>query len=116
MNDCLIDEPIPHVHFQSEYGDGGKTAFKIIDRCLEIVGRGASNSWSAFNDFIEWLSWGCGVAGEKPNFNERTNEELYKTFNLEPFLTRPSDYLGGHLAERKGFSLMPCWVKIHLWI
>lgn len=107
MNDRLVDEPIPHVHFESEYGDGGKAAFKIIDRCLEIIGRGTNGTWSAFTDFIEWLAWGCGVGDEKPSFNERTNEELYKTFDLEPFLTRPSDYLGAHLAESRGKGWNP---------
>lgn len=107
LNDKLVAEPIPHIHFQSEFGPGGKDAFKIIDRCLEIIGRGTGGSWSSFNDFIEWLAWGCGVGDEKPNFSDRTNEELYKTFDLEPFLTRPSDYLGEHLAERKGKGWNP---------
>lgn len=107
MNDRLIDEPIPHIHFQSEFGLGAKDAFKIIDRCLEIIGRGTGGSWSSFNDFIEWLAWGCGVGDEKPNFSDRTNKELYETFNLEPFLTRPLDYLGEHLAERKGKGWNP---------
>lgn len=107
MNGGLIKEPIPQIHFESEFGDGAKNAFKIIDRCLEIIGRGTGGSWSSYTDFIEWLAWGCGVSSEKPNFNERTNEELYKTFNLEPFLTRPSDYLGQHLAECKGKGFNP---------
>lgn len=103
----LVSEPIPQIHFGSEFGSGAKNAFKIIDCCLEIIGSGTSSSWSAYTDFIEWLAWGCGVGREKPRFNEKTNEELYRTFNLEPFLTRPSDYLGQHLAERKGKGWNP---------
>lgn len=103
----LVSEPIPHIQFQSEFGSGVKDAFKIIDRCLEIIGIGTGGSWSAYTDFIEWLAWGCGVANGKPNFSEKTNEELYRTFNLEPFLARPSDYLGQHLAERKGKGWNP---------
>lgn len=103
----LVSEPIPQIHFQSEFGRGAKDAFNVIERCLEIIGRGTSGSWSAYTDFIEWLAWGCGVESEKPGFNEKTNEELYRAFNLEPFLTRPSDYLGQHLAERKGKSWNP---------
>lgn len=103
----LVSEPIPQIHFGSEFGPGAKDAFKIIDRCLEIIGSGTGGSWSAYTDFIEWLAWGCGVASEKQNFNDKTNEELYRTFNLEPFLTRPSDYLGQHLAERKGKGWNP---------
>lgn len=103
LNGGLVNEPIPHIHFGSEFGPGAKDAFKIIDQCLKIIGSGTGGSWSAYTDFIEWLAWGCGVAGEKPGFSEKTNEELYRTFNLEPFLTRPSDYLGQHLAERRGF-------------
>ena len=103
----LINEPIPRICFQSEFGSGAKDTFKIIDRCLKIIGSGASGSWSAYTDFIEWLAWGCGVSSEQPNFNEKTNEELYRAFDLEPFLTRPSDYLGQHLAERKGKGWNP---------
>lgn len=103
----LVSEPIPHIHFGSEFGSGAKDAFKVIDRCLEIIGSGTGGSWSAYTDFIEWLAWGCGVRREKPNLNEKTNEELYRAFNLEPFLTRPSDYLGQHLAERKGKGWNP---------
>lgn len=105
LNGGLINEPIPQIHFQSEFG--GKDAFKIIDRCLEIIGRGTGGSWWSYTDFIGWLAWGCGVCDEKPCFDERTNEQLYRTFNLEPFLTRPSDYLGQHLAERKGKGWNP---------
>ncbi len=98
----LISKPIPQIQFQSEFGGGAKDAFKIIDRCLEIIGRATGGSWSSYTNFIEWLAWGCGIRRETPNSNEKINEELYRTFNLEPFLTRPSDYLGQHLAERKG--------------
>ena len=103
----LTSEPIPRICFQPEFGSGAKDAFKIIDRCLKIIGSGASGSWSAYTDFIEWLAWGCGASAGKPNFNEKTNEELYRAFDLEPFLTRPSDYLGQHLAERKGKGWNP---------
>lgn len=44
MNDGLIKEPIPQTRFESEFGDGAKNAFKIIDRCLEIIGRGTGGS------------------------------------------------------------------------
>jgi len=103
----LVREPIPQIHFESEFGQGAKDAFKIIDRCLEIIGRGTGGSWSSFTDFIGWLAWSCGVGQEKPRFNDKTEEELYRAFNLEPFLTVPSDYLGQHLAEQKGKGWNP---------
>ncbi len=103
----LISKPIPQIQFQSEFGQGAKDAFKIIDHCLEIIGRGTGGSWSSYTNFIEWLAWSCGVSDTTPNFNDGTNEELYRTFNLEPFLTRPSDYLGQHLAESKGKGFNP---------
>ncbi len=31
----LVQEPIPQIHFESEFGPGTKDAFKTIDRCLE---------------------------------------------------------------------------------
>ena len=103
----LVREPIPQIHFESEFGRGAKDAFKIIDHCSEIIGRGTGGNWSSFTDFIDWLAWGCGIGKKRPDFTERISEELYRAFNLEPFLTVPSDYLGQYLAEQKGKGFNP---------
>lgn len=99
----LLAEPIPNIHF-SEFG--GTQGRKLIEQCLRLV-EARDSSWNSFNRFIEWLAWGLAVAGEEPQITAPVQEQLYRTFDLEPILTEPHDYLGSHLAERRSNGWNP---------
>lgn len=95
----LLDEPIPRIHF------GGcrenDEAMKMLRSCVDLIYRD-TGSWSAFPEFIDWLSWGCATSRECPKrISEKTNEALYRTFNLGPLLLNPSDHLGTLYSEGK---------------
>jgi hypothetical protein len=93
----LLDEAIPEIRFEECPATGGR---RMIDRCLGFISHRES-PWSAFNRFVDWLAWGLAVSREMPEFDETTQESLYRTFNLEPLLLEPHDYLGTILAEHR---------------
>jgi hypothetical protein len=64
-------------------------------------------SWTAFQRFVDWLAWGLAVSNQISPLREETNEALYRTFNFEPLLFNPHDYLGWMLAERHGNGWNP---------
>jgi hypothetical protein len=92
----LLDEPIPRIEFVLSNLDGGR---KMLEKCLKIIHQ-EDYSWASFNRLVDWLSWGLAVSREMPPLKEETQEVLYRTFNLEPLLLNPHDYLGWMLAER----------------
>ncbi len=93
----LLDDAIPQIRFVECPPPGGR---KMIDKCLGLISFRES-PWSAFNRFVDWLAWGLAVSREMPEFDEMTQESLYRTFNLEPLLLEPHDYLGTMLAEHR---------------
>ncbi len=93
----LLDEPIPEIHFVSCPGSNGR---KMIDKCLAFISHRES-PWSASGRFVERLAWSLAVSREIPAFDDATEESLYRTFNLEPLLLEPIDYLGEMRAERR---------------
>jgi hypothetical protein len=99
----LLDDPIPEIRFVACPSDNGR---KMIEKCLGFISYRES-PWSAFNRFVDWLAWGLAVSGEMPEFDETTQESLYRTFNLEPLLLEPHDYLGTMLAERRSGGWNP---------
>ncbi len=92
----LLDEPIPRVEFVLGNLDAGRQMF---EHCLRLIHR-EDYSWTSFNRLVDWLAWGLAVSREVPPLKEETHEALYRTFNLEPLLLNPHDYLGWMLAER----------------
>lgn len=103
----FLDESIPTIHFQSEFAYATGAGRKQLENAETIIERSFAGSWSSFQCLVDWLSWALGVCKEKPRFEEKINEELYRTFNLEPFMLQPSDYLGSYLAERRGKGWNP---------
>jgi len=101
MGGKLLDEPIP----QMQFGEGNPRigeGMKMIEKALDIMFHD-TGSWSAFPALIEWLAWAMGLHGvEEPRLQEKTNEALYRHFNLGPLLLQPYDYLGTLYAEGKG--------------
>jgi hypothetical protein len=100
---CVLDEPIPQIEFSECPPSDGR---KMLERCLDLIHR-QDYSWSAFHQFVNWLAWGLAVSRELPVFEERTHEELYRAFNLEPLLLDPHDYLGEILADRRSGGWNP---------
>lgn len=97
----LLDEPIPEISFSH----ADPAAMKMIQKCVDLLAHSGS-VWSAFERFVAWLSWGLAVSKEMPEMpriEEATAEALYRTFNFEPLLAHPYDYLGEILAgDRAG--------------
>jgi hypothetical protein len=71
----------------------------MLEQCLRLIHH-EDHSWASFNRLVDWLAWGLAVSREIPPLKEDTHEALYRTFNLEPLLLNPHDYLGWMLAER----------------
>jgi hypothetical protein len=99
----LLSEPIPSISFADGQLDAGR---KMLERCLRLVHQ-QDYSWNSFNRFIEWLAWGLAVSREAPKLEDRIHEQLYRTFNLEPLLINPHDYLGSLLADRRAVGWNP---------
>jgi hypothetical protein len=95
----LLDEPIPQMHFSHE--DESSPGTKMLQHCIDII-YSDLGSWSAFPALIDWIAWGMAVSGEEARITEKTNEALYRYFNLEPLLLHPADYLGFMYAMGKG--------------
>ncbi|MGH3427733.1 MAG: N-6 DNA methylase [Mycobacteriales bacterium] len=95
----LLNEPIPRVKF----GFAGEEArpFKALVKHINMVESGGSG-WSALSDLVGWLLWGFGISKEQPKFSERLNEELYRSFDLSPWLLEPGDYIGHWLGSQRG--------------
>jgi hypothetical protein len=106
----LVDEPIPHMRFIECPKPDGR---KMLEKCIHLIAQRES-AWTAFRNLIEWLAWGLAVAGNMPRLDEATNEALYRSFNLEPLLVEPHDYLGSMLSERRsgGWKAMK-WVQLN---
>jgi Type I restriction-modification system methyltransferase subunit len=92
----LLKEPIPRIEFVLTNLDAGR---KMLERCLRLIHQ-QDYSWASFNRLVDWLAWGLAVSREMPPLKEETQEALYRSFNLEPLLLNPHDYLGWLLAER----------------
>jgi hypothetical protein len=101
----LLDEPIPQIEFTSGYdrSDG----YKMIDKCVNIVEHNGFGGWGSVSPLLEWLLFGFGLSDELPKFTDKLHEELYRTFSLEPFLLKPSDYFGAWISEQKGNGRNP---------
>jgi hypothetical protein len=92
----ILDEASPRIEFELGNLDAGR---KMLEHCLRLIHR-EDYSWTSFNRLVDWLAWGLAVSREMPPLKEQTHEALYRTFNLEPLLLNPHDYLGWMLAER----------------
>jgi hypothetical protein len=99
----LLSDPIPRISFTLGNLDVG---LKMLERCLRLIHQ-EQYSWSSFNRLVDWLAFGLAVSRERPKFSERTEEALYRSFNLEPLLLHPHDYLGLMLAERRSGGWNP---------
>lgn len=95
---ALLDEPLPQIHFVSEFSPQTKAGLKMLNTCLETV-EYKSGSWNGIREFCEWLAFALGVVPEPSKLSPDVQEFLYRNFNLEPLLLYPSDYFGQILCE-----------------
>jgi hypothetical protein len=99
----LLDEPIPQVQFAATPSPDG---VKMLEKCVDLLAYRESH-WSAFEALVEWLAWGLAVSRRTPQLEEASSEALYRSFNFEPLLLHPHDYLGHLLSERRGKGWNP---------
>ncbi|MEO6391291.1 MAG: N-6 DNA methylase [Pyrinomonadaceae bacterium] len=102
----LLEESIPRLDFRGEFDSASAGGRKAIEQAELVIERG-HDSWSSFHTLVDWLYWACGLTKEEPKVDDQLNEDLYRTFNVEPLLLDPSDHLGSYLAERKGTGWNP---------
>jgi hypothetical protein len=97
----LGDDPIPRVDFVGHVKEG-LPAYKNMMKCVDLLDR-VCGGWASLYAFLDWLTFAIGV-DKRPRreIDDRTQEQLYKTFNLEPWLVMPADYFGDVLCELKG--------------
>lgn len=90
--------PIPQISF-TEPRD--KETLEMLGDCLDV--RFSTGGDMGFTGFLEWVLWGFGDPdGRNDHVNDRTNEALYRKFNLGLLLKHPSDYLGYIKCENRG--------------
>lgn len=86
-----LDAPIPRIDFDSQ--PNPEAAKNIRDCIMFMQGRGHSNAWMSF---VEWLLWGFG-ANVQEEFPARVSEEIswhwYQHFNMGLMLKYPCDYM-----------------------
>lgn len=102
----LTDEPIPEIEFSSEFDRDIVHGKKELEKWEIIVSR-SFGVWDGFRILVDWLAFALGVESEPPPLDDKTNEELYRTVNVGPWLLTPSDYLGSYLSERKASGWNP---------
>lgn len=91
----LLDEPIPRISFGTMPSPEG---LKMIEKCVGLLSYRGS-PWTAFEKFVAWLSWGLSISKRMPEIEEATAEALYRSFNFEPLVLHPHDYLGHYLVS-----------------
>ena len=97
----ILDAPIPRIDFEHHPGEGSD-GFKMMDKCVRLVDQ-TEGGWPSVGRVLEWLMFGLGMSKEQPKFrDERTNEALYREFNLQPWLEKPADYIGEWIAMQRG--------------
>jgi len=96
----LPDHPPPEIVFD-RHAAHSAAALKNVEKCIDICFHGCG-SWSAFNELLRWLAWGCGFSYDFPQLSEKTQEQLYRTYDAKPALLAPYDYLGQLMSEYKG--------------
>jgi len=95
----ILDEPIPQIDFCGHANDHS-AAYKNFDDCIHVVDNHMSSP--VFN-LLSWLSFGLGIRKTcEVQIDDKLQEKLYRTFNLEPWLKEPHDYFGLWIAEHKG--------------
>ena len=96
--------PIP----QLKVGRPNSDAYNNISDCLIHIAKTGKSYWESFRLFIDFLLYGYGIGDvvgeppEPPKLSDEVQEALYRTFNLEPWLKHPYDYLGKFICENRG--------------
>lgn len=94
----ILDDPIPQIKF-SDHASDRSEGYKMLDRCMNVLDRYSSAPTSYM---MQWLKFGLGISKESPEIEHDLQEKLYRTFNLEPWLLEPYDYIGLWISEHKG--------------
>lgn len=95
----LLDQPIPQIKFAAHANDRSE-GYKMLDRCLNLLD---SYSTAPVSYLLEWLKFGLAIGKtEASKLEEKYQERLYRTFNMEPWLREPYDYIGLWIADHKG--------------
>jgi hypothetical protein len=98
----LLDEPIPQIVF----GPADSKVFSLLHDWSRLIGWDCGG-WSDFRTLLDWLAWGLALNREPPQLRDEVNEKLYRQVNIGPFLERPHDYLGDHVAMSKARGWNP---------
>lgn len=96
----LLDAPIPRLEFCSAFEGAANAGRQATEKWVDIAERGCG-SWSGFSALVDWLAFALAVSRKPSTLDDKTQEELYRTVNLEPYLLFPSDYLGNYLSATK---------------
>ena len=102
----LIDKPIPHVFFHSEFAARVRPGLKQIEEMMRIV-EYKTSTWNAFNDFCNWLGYACAVSSEPSGLSDDVQEQIYRKFDVSLWLLNATDYLGQFLCETRGGGWNP---------
>lgn len=106
----LLPEKIPKIEFDVRaVGQSNSPPVKNIFSALKIIDQGGRlDHWEAFREFIRWLAWGLATSRLQPDrLAEDVQEQLYRTFNLQPWLEHPGDHLGEFIAFQKSSGWNP---------
>jgi len=103
----VLPGPIPKVHFGSRaVGQSLSAPLKQIQNALNVIDQ-EYGSWQGFEYFIGWLAFLLGVSREPSTLSEKTQDRLYRSFDLGPFLREPGDHIGEFLAATKAGGWNP---------
>jgi hypothetical protein len=94
----VLDEPIPRIEFS--HASDREAGYKAVTKLVDLVDA-CFGGWSSFTALVDWLTWSFGFREKPPDFTAKLHEQLYRTFNLEPFLLKPADYIGEWLAMQQ---------------
>ena len=107
----LPEAPIPTIGWTEAHTSHEWTAVtKQLRQCVEIACEGGrlGYGWEGFRRVVAWLGWGLGTSDRYPEeIGEKQQEQLYRLFNLGPWLLAPADYLGDFAAEKHGGGWNP---------
>lgn len=100
----LPEAPLPSIHWAEAHETREwSTVVKQLRQCVEIACEGGrfGYGWEGFRRVVAWLGWGLGTSDRYPEeIGEEQQEQLYRTFDLGPWLLAPADYLGDFAAEK----------------
>lgn len=111
----ILDTPPPEISFYNELSREVQPGLKMLNKLLDQI-EYTVGTWNAMREFCDWLGFALGVTHTPSKLKFDLQEYLYRTFNLEPLLLYPTDYLGQLLCEsnygkKQGFFPTPMCIS-----